>query len=67
MSNLITDAHALETDGKLAEAIQAYDSILNTTDDTSTLALANFRLGTIYRTWREFFTCLLYTSDAADE
>ena len=45
MSNPIADAQALETEGKLAEAIQAYDSILSTTDDTSTLALANFSIG----------------------
>ena len=42
MSNPITDAQALEAEGKLAEAIQAYDDILNTTDETPTLALANF-------------------------
>ncbi|MDD9975157.1 MAG: hypothetical protein OXU27_14180 [Candidatus Poribacteria bacterium] len=64
MSNPIADAQALETEGKLAEAIQTYDSILSTTDDTSTLALANFRLGTIYRTWRELFTAQRFLSKA---
>lgn len=64
MSNLIADAQTLETEGKLAEAIQAYDSILNTTDDTSTLAHANFRLGTIYRTWRELFTAQRFLAKA---
>ena len=64
MSNPITDAQALETEGKLAEAIQAYDSILNTIDDTSILALANFRLGTIYRTWRELFTAQRFLAKA---
>ena len=64
MSVTITDAQALESEGKLAEAIQAYDSILNTTDDTSTLALANFRLGTIYRTWRELFTAQRFLAKA---
>ncbi len=64
MSDLIADAQALETEGKLAEAIQAYDSILSTTDDTSTLALANFRLGTIYRTWRELFTAQRFLAKA---
>ena len=64
MSNPITDAQALETEGKLAEAIQAYDSILSTTDDTSILALANFRLGTIYRTWRELFTAQRFLAKA---
>ena len=64
MSNPITDAQALEAEDKLAEAIQAYDSILNTTDETSTLALANFRLGTIYRTWRELFTAQRFLAKA---
>ena len=64
MSNPITDAQALETEGKLAEAIQAYDTILSTTDDTSTLALTNFRLGTIYRTWRELFTAQRFLAKA---
>ena len=64
MSDPITDAQTLETEGKLAEAIQVYDSILNTTDDTSTLALANFRLGTIYRTWRELFTAQRFLANA---
>ena len=64
MSNPIADAQALETEGKLAEAIQAYDSILSSTDDTSTLALANFRLGIIYRTWRELFTAQRFLAKA---
>ena len=64
MSNPIADAQALETEGKLAEAIQVYDSILSTTDDTSPLALANFRLGTIYRTWRELFTAQRFLAKA---
>lgn len=64
MSNSITDAQALETEGNFNEAVQAYDSILNTTDETSTLALANFRLGTIYRTWRELFTAQRFLAKA---
>ena len=64
MSNSITYAQALETEGNLNEAVQAYDRILNTTDETSTLALANFRLGTIYRTWRELFTAQRFFAKA---
>ena len=64
MSHPIADAQALETEGKLAEAIQAYDSILGTTDDTTILALTNFRLGTIYRTWRELFTAQRFLAKA---
>ena len=64
MSNPITDAQVLEAEGKLAEAIQAYDDILNTTDEIHTLALANFRLGTIYREWRELFTAQRFLAQA---
>lgn len=64
MSNPIADAQALEAEGKLAEAIQVYDDILNTTDETSTLALANFRLGTIYQEWRELFTAQRFLAQA---
>ena len=64
MSNPIADAQALETEGSLAEAIQAYDGILSTTEDISALALANFRLGAIYRTWRELFTAQRFLAKA---
>ena len=64
MSNPIADAQALEAEGKLAEAIQAYDDILNTTHKTPTLALANFRLGTIYQEWRELFTAQRFLAQA---
>ena len=64
MSNPIADAQALEAEGKLAEAIQIYDDILNTTDETPALALANFRLGTIYQEWRELFTAQRFLAQA---
>ncbi len=64
MSNPIADAQALEVEGKLAEAIQAYDDILNTTDETQTLALAYFRLGAIYQEWRELFTAQRFLAQA---
>ena len=64
MSNPIADVQALEVEGKLAEAVQAYDDILNTTHETPTLALANFRLGTIYQEWRELFTAQRFLAQA---
>ena len=64
MSNPITDAQTLEAEDKLAEAIQTYDSILNATDETAALTLANFRLGVIYRTWRELFTAQRFLAKA---
>ena len=64
MSNLITDAQALEAEGRLAEAIQVYDAILNTIEDTATLALVHFRLGVIYHGWRELFTAQRFFAKA---
>ncbi len=53
MQNAIIHAQTLENEGHLPEAIQAYDSILSTDEERSTLAVANFRIGIIYREWRE--------------
>lgn len=64
MSNPIVDAQSLEAEGRLAEAVQAYDDILNTADETSIHALANFRLGTIYQGWRELFTAQRFFAQA---
>ncbi|RKU09990.1 hypothetical protein C6503_20105 [Candidatus Poribacteria bacterium] len=64
MLNSLSDAQALEAEGRLAEAVQAYDDILNGTDEASTLALANFRLGTIYQGWRELFTAQRFFAQA---
>ncbi len=64
MSNPITEAQTLETEGRLAEAIQVYDDILNTTDEPLTHALAYFRLGTIYHGWRELFTAQRFFAQA---
>ena len=64
MPHTIADAETLEREGKLAEAVQAYDDILNGTDETPTLALANFRLGAIYQEWRELFTAQRFFAQA---
>lgn len=64
MSNLMTEAQTLETEGRLAEAVQVYDDILNTTDEPLNHALAYFRLGTIYRGWRELFTAQRFFAQA---
>ena len=64
MLHPIADAETLEAEGKLAEAIQVYDDLLNTTDGTSTLALVNFRLGAIYQEWRELFTAQRFFAQA---
>ena len=64
MSNPISEAQTLEVEGRLAEAVQAYDDILNTTDEPRTHALAYFRLGAIYRGWRELFTAQRFLAQA---
>ena len=64
MSNPITEAQTLEAEGRLAEAVQAYDDILNATDEPLTRALAYFRLGAIYRGWRELFTAQRFLAQA---
>ncbi len=64
MQNAIIQAQTLEREGHLAEAIQVYDNILSTQADTSILALANFRIGTIYREWREFLEAQRYLARA---
>ena len=64
MSNPIAEAQALEAEGRLPEAVQVYDDILNTTGETSIHALANFRLGTIYQGWRELFTAQRFFAQA---
>lgn len=64
MQNPIHHAQTLETEGHLAEAICAYDTLLGTTDETATLAHANFRLGAIYREWGELFAAQRFLAQA---
>jgi len=64
MSNPIAHAQMLETEGNLADAIQAYDAILMPFSETATRAHANFRLGTIYREWGELFAAQRFLAQA---
>lgn len=64
MSNPIAHAQMLETEGNLAEAIQAYDTILSTTSEAPTCAHAKFRLGTIYREWGELLAAQRFLAQA---
>lgn len=64
MQNSIHHAQTLETEGRLAEAIRAYDTILGTTHETEPLAIANFRLGVIYREWGELLAAQRFLSQA---
>ena len=62
MSNLLNHAQALETEGQVADAIQAYDDIIRSENDSETLAYANFRLGHIYQEWGELFAAQRFLS-----
>lgn len=64
MSNLLNHAQALETEGQVADAIQAYDDIIRSENDSETLAYANFRLGHIYQEWGELFAAQRFLSHA---
>ncbi len=64
MPNSITDAQRLETENRLNEAVQAYENILKMPDETAILALANFKLGMIYRTWGELFVAQRFLAKA---
>ncbi len=64
MSILFQQAMSLETEGNVAEAIQDYENVIRTENDTVTLADAHFRLGGIYREWRELFAAQRFLSQA---
>ncbi len=64
MSNFLQQAKSLESEGNIAEAIQDYENVIRTENDTLTLADANFRLGGIYREWRELFAAQRFLSQA---
>ncbi len=64
MSNFLQHAKSLESEGNIAEAIQDYENVIRTENDTVTLADANCRLGGIYREWRELFAAQRFLSQA---
>jgi tetratricopeptide (TPR) repeat protein len=64
MPNLIEHAQTLESDEKIAEAIQTYADIIRSQSDSDLLAYANFRLGHIYQEWGELFAAQRFLSQA---
>lgn len=64
MSNLLETANQLESVGKTAEAIQAYEDIIRNENDPTTLANAHVRLGLIYQQWGELFAAQRFLSKA---
>ena len=64
MKNLIDNAEMLETEGQLAQAIQIYADVIRAEVNVETRAHATFRLGCIYREWRELFAAQRFLTDA---
>lgn len=64
MPNQLNNAKSLESEGNIAEAIQEYEDVIRSVTDSHTLADANFRLGVIYREWRELFAAQRFLSQA---
>ena len=64
MSGLLSHAHTLENREQIPEAIQAYADIIRDDADAQTLAIANHRLGVIYKDWREYSTANRFFANA---
>lgn len=64
MSNLLTNAKTLESDGNYPEAIQAYHDVIQSAEESALNAEANLRLGLIYREWGELFASQRFLSQA---
>lgn len=64
MSNLLNHAKTLESDGNFPEAIQAYEDVIQSVEESVFVAEANFRLGSVYREWGEFFAAQRFLSQA---
>lgn len=64
MSNLIEKAQTLESEEHIAEAIQVYEDVVRSQDESETVAYANFRLGHIYKEWGELFAAQRFLSHA---
>ena len=64
MSSLLNQAKSLEADGSIAEAIQTYENVIQSVEESVLVADANFRLGLIYREWGELFAAQRFLSQA---
>ena len=64
LDDFIGHAQTLTDEGKLATAIQTYDTILLVASEPATLSCANFQLGVIYREWNELFAAQRFLGKA---
>lgn len=64
MTELLRHAKALEAEGQIPQAIQAYEELIRNGAVSETLAIATYRLGEIYREWGELFAAQRFLSQA---
>ena len=64
MSELLSHAQTLENQQQIPQAIQAYEDVLRGDADSQTLAIANHRLGVIYRDWSEYIAANRFFANA---
>lgn len=61
---LLEHAQKLENDKHTAAAIQAYEDVIRSGNDSKSLAYAHYRLGKIYLDWSELFAAQRFLSQA---
>ena len=64
MSELLSLAQALENQQQIPQAIQAYEDVIRGDADSQTLAIANHRLGVIYKDWSEYIAANRFFANA---
>ena len=64
MSELLSHAQSLENQQHIPEAIRAYEDVLRSDADSQTLAIANHRLGDIYKDWGEYIAANRFFANA---
>lgn len=62
--NLVEHAQKLESDKHTAAAIQAYEDVIRSGNDSKSLGYAHYRLGKIYLDWSELFAAQRFLSQA---
>ncbi len=64
MSELLSHAQTLENQQQIPQAIQAYEDVIRSDADSQTLAIANHRLGVIYKDWSEYIAANRFFTNA---
>lgn len=64
MSELLSQAQTLENQEHIPQAIQAYEDVIRGDADSQNLAIANHRLGIIYKDWSEYIAANRFFTNA---